>query len=191
MTADIRPTGPSSSLGVCHNIRVAGRLRLKSLLAAGAPSARHPTRTQLRNPFPPFVNEGSSAAPRRAAADRGDPEPGGEDRAAEGTGGCEEIEAEWRRKHAAWSRAKGQHEASQARERDEFSAAQQRKNSAISEFKRRFESGETDAIDEYCEMVFERSSYPKSRRYCAPSTRSSSLAIRNRYRAPSLTGGRL
>ncbi len=63
--------------------------------------------------------------------------------------------------------------ASQARERDEFSAAQQRKNSAISEFKRRFESGETDAIDEYCEMVFERFSYPKSRRYCAPSTRSS------------------
>ena len=63
---------------------------------------------------------------------------------------------------------KGQHEVSQARERDEFSAAQQRKNSAISEFKRRFESGETDAIDEYCEMVFERSSYPKSRQYCAP-----------------------
>ena len=73
---------------------------------------------------------------------------------------CEEIVAEWRRKHAAWARAKGQHEAFHARERDEFLAAQQRKNSAISEFKRRFESGETDAIDEYCEMVFERSSYP-------------------------------
>jgi restriction system protein len=75
-------------------------------------------------------------------------------------GHVQRIQAGYDAAVAQWEQARDtawqNHEAERAR----FEAEQRQHNDSVADFRRRFEAGEANAVEEYLRMVFERSAYP-------------------------------
>jgi restriction system protein len=77
-------------------------------------------------------------------------------------GFCNDRENTFLSLQTAWVQRRTRAQEEHARKRERILEAREARNQAVAEFRHRFERGESEAIKEYVERVFERSSYPEA-----------------------------